>query len=76
MGQVNIYIPDETKKRLKKAAQRSGFSISKLVALALEKYLCEAWPPSYFDQFGAIADDTFCAPEELELGSDVVREKL
>ena len=40
------------------------------------KSLSNEWPEGYFALYGAIADDSFAAPEPIEPNADAPREEL
>ncbi len=52
MPQLHCYVPDELAKRLQKKAQESHLSVSKYLALMIEKQVKNQWPEGYFELFG------------------------
>ena len=56
MGQVTIYLDDDTEKRAKKAARSEGVSLSKWIASALRAKTTTAWPREVLDLEGAWPD--------------------
>jgi len=76
MGQVTIYLDDDTEKRAKKAARSEGVSLSKWIALALRTKTATAWPKEVLDLEGAWPD--FPELNELRRGAlpDARREEL
>jgi predicted nicotinamide N-methyase len=76
MGQVTIYLDDETEKRAKKAARSEGVSLSKWIASALHAKTATVWPKEVLDLEGAWPD--FPEIHELRRGAlpDARREEL
>lgn len=74
MGQVTIYLDDETERELKKAAKAAKLSRSKWVARIVRKEVSTSWPADLFDLKGDWSD--FPSVEELRkgLGVDAKRE--
>jgi hypothetical protein len=56
MGQVTIYLDDDTEKRAKRAARSEGVSLSKWIASALRARTATAWPKEVLDLEGAWPD--------------------
>lgn len=76
MGQVTIYLDEDTERRAKKAARSEGVSLSKWIALALRAKTATAWPKEVLDLEGAWPD--FPELEELRrvAPADARREEL
>jgi hypothetical protein len=76
MGQVTIYLDEDTEKLAKKAARSEGVSLSKWVASALRAKTATAWPKEVLDLEGAWPD--FPEIHELRRGAapDAQREEL
>lgn len=75
MAQVNIYIPDELKKKIEKLAKSRKSSLSQLVAEAITKHLADSWPDKFFDLFGSV-EGQFERPTQEGDQRDVPREEL
>jgi hypothetical protein len=56
MGQVTIYLDDDTERRARKAARSEGVSLSKWIASALRAKTATAWPKEVLDLEGAWPD--------------------
>ena len=56
MGQVTIYLDDETEKRVRDSAESSGVSVSKWIAQRIEKDARTEWPTSVRALAGAWPD--------------------
>lgn len=56
MGQVTIYLDDETEKRVRDAAESKGVSVSKWIAQRLRKDARTEWPTSVRELAGAWPD--------------------
>jgi hypothetical protein len=56
MGQVTIYLDDETEKRARDAAESNGVSVSKWIAERIQKDARTEWPTSVRELAGAWPD--------------------
>ena len=76
MGQVTIYLHDETEAKMRIAAEGAGLSKSKWIAKLIESCVDDEWPTSVRDLVGAWPD--FPNAEELrsQAGDDVARESF
>ncbi len=78
MGQITIYLDDETERLLKRSVRSSGESASKWIADAVRKRAGNEWPADLASLFGSWKDCDF--PDALHgrkgLGRDVKRERL
>lgn len=77
MGQVTIYLDNDTEEKLKKAAKSSHLSVSKWVAGIIEEKITTEWPPDVVKLAGSWKND-FPTIEEIRLsaGHDSPREEL
>lgn len=75
MGQVTIYLDNETENKLKKAAKSSHLSVSKWVAGVIEEKITTEWPQDVVSLAGSWKDD-FPTIEEIRssVGHDSPRE--
>jgi hypothetical protein len=78
MGQITIYLDDETERLVKRHAEGSGESASKWVAEAVRKRARSEWPADILSLFGSWTDDDFPDAEKLRegYGADAQREEL
>jgi hypothetical protein len=78
MGQITIYLDDETEKLVKSHVQASGESASKWIAEAVRKRARNEWPADILSLFGSWNDNDFPDAEELRkgYGRDAAREEL
>lgn len=76
MGQVTLYLDDETEKKMKAAAKASGISQSRWVSGLIKERTGTAWPESIVRLAGAWVD--FPTAEEIREGvpADLPREPL
>jgi len=76
MGQVTIYLDDETERKMRAAAEARNLSKSKWIAELIRRTLRSEWPPSIHSLAGAWPD--FPTAEEIRRGNagDVEREPL
>lgn len=76
MGQVTIYLDDESERRLKSAAESAGMPVSRWVANIVREKTRTAWPEQVRQLAGAWRD----LPEAEQLrgaqAQDVEREAL
>ncbi len=56
MGQVTIYLDDETEKKMAKAARSANLSKSKWIARLIDEKVSSEWPLSIKDLVGAWRD--------------------
>ena len=77
MGQVTIYLDNETENKLKKAAKSSHLSVSKWVAGIIKEKITTEWPQDVVNLAGSWKDD-FPTIEEIKLSAchDSPREGL
>lgn len=77
MGQVTIYLDNETESKLKEAAKSSHLSVSKWVAGVIEEKITTKWPQDVVNLAGSWKDD-FPTIEEIRSGdgNDSPREEL
>lgn len=77
MGQVTIYLDNETENKLKKAAKSSQLSVSKWVAGVIEEKIQTEWPQDIVTLVGSWKND-FPPIEEIrsDMGHDSHREEL
>ena len=77
MGQVTIYLNNETEKKIKKAAKASHLSVSESVAGIIKEKITTEWPQDVVQLAGSWKDD-FPTIEEIRsgVGHDSPREEL
>jgi hypothetical protein len=78
MGQVTLYIDNETEEKLKAAAKAAGVSQSRWVADLIRERTATEWPASVVQLAGAWAEDDFPSLEEIRKGvpPDLPRESF
>ena len=77
MGQITIYMDDETLKKIERAAHKEHDSVSKWVKKRIVKSLENKWPEGFFDLFGCLKnDDSFRRPLQLDWSLDRKRPDL
>lgn len=59
MGQVTIYLDNETESKLKKAAKSSHLSVSKWIALLVKEKIKTEWPQDVIELAGAWKNKDF-----------------
>lgn len=71
MPQLSLYIDSETLEMLREDAKKSNASMSKYVTRLIKSKSQSAWPDGYWDSiYGALADDAFVIPDELDPSVD------
>ena len=78
MGQITIYLDDETEKLVRRHIKEKGQSASKWIAEAVRKRVASEWPADILALFGTWKNDDFPDAAELRTGygTDTRREKL
>lgn len=76
MGQLTIYLDDDTGRILKRSIKSSGESASKFIAEAIRKRVRSEWPAEIRDLLGSWKNSDFPAAKTLRkgYGRDVKRE--
>lgn len=52
MSQLHCYVKDELAKKFQKKAQQASLSVSKYLALLVQREVQNQWPEGYFELFG------------------------
>ncbi len=73
MGQLTIYLDQETDRKVKAAARKSKISVSKWVHNAVTASLRDAWPVGFAELYGAIKDKSFEKPGQPKARDDIPR---
>jgi hypothetical protein len=78
MGQVTIYLDDQTETLLKRHVKKSGDSASRWIADAVRQRVASEWPPDVLELFGSWKADDFPDAAELRTGygTDAKREEF
>ena len=76
MGQVTLYLDNETEKKMKAAAGAAGVSNSRWVASLIREKTADEWPQSIVDLAGAWPDMPSLEEIRSGEGEDVPREPL
>ena len=76
MAQVTLYLDDETRERMRKAAKAAGMSQSRWLAELVRQGTANEWPAEVYELAGSWPD--FPETDELRRssGRDVRRERL
>ena len=70
MPQLSLYIDDETMGVLRKNADERDVSLSRYARDLISSHNESAWPSDFWDVYGALKDDSFVVPEELDPSLD------
>ena len=76
MGQLTIYLDDETEKRVRDAAGSNGVSVSKWIAQRIQKDARTEWPTSVRELAGAWPDLSSAEQIRRRSARDVKRRRL
>jgi hypothetical protein len=76
MPQISLDIDQIILEKIKKIANRKKTSVSDWVEDTIKKTLGNDYPNDFFELFGAINDDTFVEPTEIDQKYDIKREQL
>ena len=76
MGQLTIYLDDETLEKVKRGAEIEGDSVSSWIRRRLEKEIEGDWPPKYFELFGKLEGTDLERPRQPAPENDVEREGI
>ena len=76
MGQVTIYLDDETEKTVRTAAESDGLSVSKWIAQRIQKNARSEWPPSVRKLAGAWPDLPSAEQIRIRSAKDVKRRRF
>jgi hypothetical protein len=76
MAQVNLYLDEDTARKLKAVAKASGLSQSKWVAKVIRERVCDEWPPQLAALAGAWPDIPEAEDLRRGVGQDSLREPL
>jgi hypothetical protein len=76
MGQVTIYIDDDTERKLLNMIEKSGISKSKWIAQLIREKAATNWPESVAELAGAWSDMPTAQEIRKKMGEDAEREPL
>ena len=76
MGQVTIYMDDETERKMLNIVQKSGVSKSKWIARLIEEKTAGTWPASIVKLSGAWKDLPTAEMIREDIGVDAERKAI
>jgi hypothetical protein len=76
MGQITIYLDNETEKKMQNMIKKSGVSKSKWIAGLIREKTAETWPQSVKELAGSWSDFPNAEDIRKNLGKDVGRENI
>ena len=76
MGQVTIYMDDETERKMLNIVKKCGVSKSKWIASLIEEKTASTWPESIVKLSGAWKDLPTAEKIREDMGIDVERKKI
>jgi hypothetical protein len=74
--QISLNIDQIIFEKIEKIARQKKISVSNLVEDNIKKTLGNDYPDDFFELFGAIKDDTFIEPVEIDQKYNIPREQL
>jgi methyl coenzyme M reductase subunit D len=63
-------------RKLEHAARLENLTVSQYIVQKLKETMSSSWPENYERLFGAIDDESFTVPDDLDFGNDTDRQKL
>jgi hypothetical protein len=69
MPQLSLYLDESSMSMLREASKREGTSISKCARARLARTE-NTWPGSFWETYGAVQDETFTVPDEMDAALD------
>jgi hypothetical protein len=76
MPQISLNIDKIVFEKIEKIAKQKKTSVSDWVEDTIKTTLGNDYPDDFFELFGAIKDDTFVEPFEIDQKYDIRREQL
>ena len=77
MPQLSLYISDKNLDTLRRRSSELGISMSRYANRLIEQDEANGgWQPGFWDLYGAIDDDAFCAPADPPPADDAEFEAL
>ncbi len=76
MGQVTIYLDDNTEKKMLGIVEKSGISKSKWIAKLIQEKTATTWPEDVVRMAGTWKDMPTADEIRKEMGSDTNREPI
>jgi hypothetical protein len=76
MPQISLNIDQIIFEKIERLAKQKQTSVSDWVEDNIKKTLRNDYPDDFFELFGAIKDDTFIEPIEIDQKYDIQREQL
>ena len=73
MPQLSLYLDDAAMEQLRSRAQNEGMSLSRYARRQIGEQPAALWPDSFWGTYGALCDETFELPQELDFASDTPR---
>lgn len=70
MPQLSLYLDDLTMGVLRANARRETKSLSKYAADLIKQENVSAWPPSFWATYGALHDESFVVPIDIDVRLD------
>jgi hypothetical protein len=76
MPLISLEFDQSTLEKIKKVAKQDNISISVWVRNNIKKALKNEYPEDFFNLFGAITDDTFIEPNDINSKYDLPVEQI
>lgn len=75
MPQLSLYLDNPTMDALRIASEREGVSLSKYAGKLIRVH-SQTWPAGFWATYGALEDDSFVVPNELDYELDAPRKSF
>lgn len=76
MAHINVYVDNNTLKKIEHAAHIEHVSLSKWIRMKLDRTCTKGWPKGYFDVFGCLNTTDIRRPETLNYALDIQRNEI
>lgn len=73
MPQLSLYLDDAAMNLLRESARQEKTSLSRYAKRLIVERSSSSWPVSFWDTYGALDDDSFVAPAEIDPALDALR---
>ena len=76
MPHLNLYVDEETRRKMRAAARKEKSSLSKWVRKTVNRALDNTWPEGFLKALGSLADSDLQRPDQARFEDDAPREPL
>ena len=76
MRHYNLYVDEDTDRRMRAAARKERSSLSKWVRKTVKRALDDPWPAGFLKALGSLEDSDLQRPDQGRFEDDAPREPL